>query len=119
MSLQEIDVGGQPYVLVPASEFKLLQLDAEAAHLPPLPPRGTDGMYPAIEYSRASLARKIILDRIEAGLTQGELAKRARIRLSTLQRVESGKFTPTVASIDKIDRALKQAAKRNGRKRAK
>jgi len=106
-----IEVGGRPYVLVPPNEYKQLRLQADAGQLPPLPERGPDGNYPAIEYVRASIARDIILSRVEVGLTQEELAKRARIRLSTLQRVESGQHSPTVEAIDKIDRALKQAAK--------
>ena len=91
---------------------------SESGRLPPLPERGPDGNYPAIEYVRASLARDIILSRVEVGLTQEELAKRARIRLSTLQRVESGQHSPTVSAIDKIDRALKQAAKPKRRRRS-
>lgn len=79
--------------------------------MPPLPEAGPDGNYPAIEYVRASIARDIILSRVEVGLTQEELAERARIRLSSLRRVESGQFSPPVAVIDKIDRALKAAAK--------
>jgi DNA-binding XRE family transcriptional regulator len=67
------------------------------------------GNYPAVEYARASLARKIIKARRTAGLSQVELARRAGIRPETLNRIEKGKTTPDVATIAKIDRALETA----------
>lgn len=60
-------------------------------------------------------ARKITRDRVNAGFTQRELAKRAGIAVEHLCRIETGKHTPTVPTIDKIDRALKRAGK--GRKK--
>lgn len=109
---------GRRYVLVPKSEYDSLQLKALAADLPPLPQPSADGTVPALEYSRASLARKIIRHRVEVGLTREELARRARIRLNTLLRAESGRHVPSAATIDKIDRALKQAAKPKRRRRS-
>jgi DNA-binding XRE family transcriptional regulator len=67
------------------------------------------GNYPAVEYARASLARKIIKSRRQAGLTQAELARRAGVRPETLNRIEKGKTTPDVATIAKIQRALETA----------
>ena len=67
------------------------------------------GEYPAVEYARTSLARKIIKARRAAGLSQAELARRAGIRPETLNRIEKGKTTPDVATIAKIDRALETA----------
>lgn len=64
--------------------------------------------------SCASLARKIILRREAVGWSQAELARRSGIRVETLCRIETGKSTPTIASIEKIDRALKEAEKRGG-----
>ena len=83
----------------------------KGADLPPLPAANADGNYPAVEYARASLARKIIRDRVAAGLTQRDLAERAGISFEQLGRIERGKHTPSVPIIDKIDRALKQASK--------
>jgi predicted transcriptional regulator len=83
---------------------------AKAADLPALPAPDAAGNYPAVEYARASLARKIIRDRVAAALTQRELAKRAGISFEHLCRIETGKHTPSVPTIDKIDRALKKAA---------
>lgn len=83
----------------------------KAADLPPLPAPDANGNYPAVEYARASLARKVIRDRVAAGLSQRELARRAGVRVETLCRIETGKHSPSIASIDKIDRALRQAAR--------
>lgn len=86
--------------------------------LPPLPAADEHGNRPAVEYACASLARKIIRDRVAAGLTQRELARLAGISFEHLCRVESGKHIPSVPTIDKLDRALKQATK-SGKKAAK
>lgn len=89
---------------------------AEAVELPPLPKPNDDGNYPALEYLRTSIARDIIRDRLAAGLTQKDLAQRAGVRVETLCRIETGKNTASVATIDKIDRALRQATgKKKGR----
>jgi DNA-binding XRE family transcriptional regulator len=117
MPKQSVVLEGKPYVLVPKEEFERIELKAEAAELPPLPERAADGTVPAIEFARVSMARDIILARVELGLTQPELAQRAGIRIETLRRVESGKHTLSVATIDKIDRALKRAAKAQRRRR--
>jgi ribosome-binding protein aMBF1 (putative translation factor) len=80
--------------------------------LPPLPPANERGNYPALETARTILARNIIQDRRKAGLSRAELAKRARIREATLAKVESGQYSVSVATIDRIDRALKKALAR-------
>jgi len=112
MATQTIVLEGKPYVLLPRDEYDKLTTLAKAADLPPLPAPDADGNYPAVEYARASLARKIIRDRVAVGLTQRELAKRAGIRFEHLCRIETGKHIPSVPTIDKIDRALKQAVRR-------
>lgn len=76
---------------------------------PQLPKPDARGNCPAVEYARASLARKIIKARRQAGLTQAELARRADIRPETLNRIEKARTTPDVASIAKIERALESA----------
>jgi transcriptional regulator with XRE-family HTH domain len=95
---------------------------AKAGELPPLPQPDAQGNYPAVEYARASLARKIIRDRVAVGLSQRQLAMRAGVRVETLCRIETGKHIPSVPTIDKLDRVLKQATREQqagkGRKRA-
>lgn len=77
-----------------------------------LPEPDNAGNYPAVAYARATIARNIIKDRVKAGLTQRKLAELAGIRFETLCRIETGKHTPSVATIDSIDRVLKRALKR-------
>jgi DNA-binding XRE family transcriptional regulator len=79
---------------------------------PKLPLPDAQGNYPAVEALRVVLARKISRRRRAAGLSQVELAKRAGIRPETLNRLEQGKHTPTVETINKIDRALTKIEKR-------
>jgi ribosome-binding protein aMBF1 (putative translation factor) len=98
-------------VVLPRDEYDRLAALAKAGQMPPLPQPDSQGNYPAVEYARASLARKIIRDRVAAGMSQRDLALRAGVRVETLCRIETGKHTPSVPTIDKLDRALKQAAK--------
>jgi DNA-binding XRE family transcriptional regulator len=74
--------------------------------LPPMPPRRANGDYPAIQAARVSIARDIIRARRAAGLTQAEPARRARIRVETLNRIEKAKVTADVATTEKIDKGL-------------
>jgi ribosome-binding protein aMBF1 (putative translation factor) len=102
---------GRSVVILDAAEYERLRERADEWE-PPLPEPDADGNYPALEYARASLARKIIRHRRRLGLSQAELARRAGIRLETLQRAESGKASPSVATVEKIDKALGQAEAR-------
>jgi predicted transcriptional regulator len=67
------------------------------------------GNVPAVQYARASLARKLIRDRRRAGLTQIELARRAGIRPETLCRIEKGRSTPDTSTFNRIHRSLRKA----------
>jgi len=109
---QTLDIDGKRYVVLPQEEFERL---SRAARLPALPEPDEHGNYPAISYGRASLARKIILRRESLGWSQTELARRAGIRKETLCRLETGKVTPTIATVDKLDRALSAGSRRRAR----
>lgn len=111
MAAQTILLEGKPYVVLPRDEYDRLTTLAKAAQLPPLPAPDAQGHYPAVDYARASLARKIIRDRVAVGLSQRELASRAGVRVETLCRIETGKHLPSLPTVDKLDRVLKQAAK--------
>jgi DNA-binding XRE family transcriptional regulator len=76
---------------------------------PALPKLDGRGRFPAVEYARISLARKVIKARHQAGWTQAELARRAGIRPETLNRIEKGKTTPDTATMVKIEQALKSS----------
>lgn len=87
--------------------------------LPPLPESYKHGRFPAIEYARASLARNLIRDRESVALTQQRLAKLAGVRQETIARLESGKHTASVKTVDRIDRAIQAERRRLAQRKAK
>ncbi len=113
MIRQIIDIQGKRFVLV--EESALLHLERQASkaesRLPAYPPADEKGNRPALDYIRVSIARDIIKERQALGMTQEQLAKLAGLRQETLSRLESGKHSPTVRTVEKIDRALKRQAK--------
>jgi DNA-binding XRE family transcriptional regulator len=110
IDLQRIQVAGQRFVLLPEGEYERLCSRAGETvpltddELPPLPKPDKHGNYPAVEYARV-------------GLTQTELARLAGSRQETISRIESGKHAASVKLIDRIDQALKQAAKSRRKRR--
>jgi DNA-binding XRE family transcriptional regulator len=76
--------------------------------LPRLPRGDRNGNVPAVAYARASIAREIVSRRTAAGLTQGELATLAGVRIETVNRVEKARHTPSTATIVKLDEALRK-----------
>ena len=98
------------FVLVPKDEYEqLLQRD-----VPPLPVKNSRGNYPAIAATDALIAQGLVRDRQAAGLTQRELARRAGIRVETLNRAERGVVVPDVRTLRKIERAIKSSRSRHG-----
>jgi len=98
-------VNGKRMVLLEESEYERLRRQADEWE-PLLPPPDAKGNYPAVEALRVSLARKIIRRRRAAGLTQTELARRAGIRVETLNRIEQARHSPSVPTVAKIEKAL-------------
>ena len=74
---------------------------------------------PALEFVRATIARDIIRGRKALGFTQEQLAKLAGVRQETLSRLETGRHSPNVRTVEKIDNALKRAAARQRRSPAR
>jgi DNA-binding XRE family transcriptional regulator len=109
MTTKTLELAGKRWVILPEKDFKRLAAQAAEGGWPQLPRPDAYGDFPAVEYARASLARKIIKARRMAGLTQADLARRAGIRPETLNRIEKGKTTPDTATIAKIERALDAA----------
>jgi transcriptional regulator with XRE-family HTH domain len=62
-----------------------------------------------VETARVIVARQVVRARKAAGWTQAELASRAGVRTETVRRIESGKHSPGLKTMAKIDRALKSA----------
>lgn len=116
--VQTLDLAGERNVLL--REVDYCRLTGEAPE-PKLPPSDAEGCYPALESMHVLLARDILRSRRKLGLSQAELARRAGVRVETLCRIERGQHAPTVATIDKLDRALRkveaQTARRSTRRR--
>lgn len=115
MLRQTLKIKGKRFVLVEESEIKRLERRAHQvvkATMPPLPATDSRGNRPALAFLRASVARDVVRERKELGLTQEALARLAGIRPETLSRLESGKHSPTVRTVERIERALQRAAKR-------
>lgn len=119
-NLQTITVAGQEFVLVPKAE--LLRLAGETPE-PELPPAAEDGNYPAMETMRAIMGRDMIRARRTLGWSQAELARRAGVPAETLNRIEQAKRSPSLATFDKLCRALDdgeaEAARRKTRSAGK
>lgn len=110
-SIQTLTLDGKRFVVLPEADFTRLTGEPPEPELPPANERGN---YPALETMRALLARDIIRSRRALGWSQAELARRAGVRAETLNRIEQGKHSASVATIDKLDKALKAGeAKQN------
>ena len=112
MNASPFTLNGKAYVILERDEYETLKGARREATLPPFPARDENGYYPAADAIRVSIARRLIQDRTKAGLTQKELANLAGIRVETLCRIETGKHTPSVATIDRIERVLKPVGKK-------
>jgi DNA-binding XRE family transcriptional regulator len=108
---QILKLAGKQFVVIELEEFERLTghpIDP-ADSLPPLPAPDADGNYPAIAYSRALLARRIVAARNRARWTQAELARRAGVRKETIHRIEACKNNPDESTFTKIEKALASA----------
>jgi DNA-binding XRE family transcriptional regulator len=97
------------FALVPMRDFETLQRRAAAQKLPQLPIPLANGNYRAAETIRVIYARRLIVERESAGLSQSELARRAGLRPETINRLEKGKHSPDTATVAKIAKALRAA----------
>ncbi len=105
--LPVIEIGGKRHVLVSEAEYERL-VDSSRDRLPPLPPADANGYREALPFITVSIARDIIRERRAAGLSQQQLADAAGLRQETLSRIESGKHSPTVRTLKKIEAAMKK-----------
>jgi DNA-binding XRE family transcriptional regulator len=103
-------IDGKRYVLIPEADYKRLKAGAKVVvperELPALPRKLPNGNYNAVDYARVSLARKIIIARREAGLSQAQLARAAGIRPEVLNRIERARVSADAGTVAKIDVAL-------------
>ena len=103
---QTLVVDGKRFVILPEEEYA--RLASQDDSLPPFPRPDADGNYPAVEALTAGLARSLIRRRRALGWSQAELARRAGVRLETVNRLELGKHVLTLPTVSKIERALER-----------
>ena len=116
-STTTVTLAGQRFVILPEAEY--LRLYQPGAAGPQLPSPDERGNYPAIEATRAVLGQKLVEKRLALGWSQAELARRAGVRTETVNRLEQGKHTPSLPTVDKLQRALDTSANRTERARRK
>jgi ribosome-binding protein aMBF1 (putative translation factor) len=104
---QTLTIEGKRYYLLDESEYK--RLSGAPSEMPELPAPDARGNVPAVQYVRSLIARRIIASRTAMGLSQAELARRAGIRVETLNRIENCKHSADPKSIDRIEKALEKA----------
>jgi ribosome-binding protein aMBF1 (putative translation factor) len=109
-----VEIEGKRYVLVPEAEYKR-RLATQAEPVAPWPAADAKGYRPALAFIDASIARDIVRERRAAGLSQQQLARAAGLRQETLSRIESGKHSPTVRTVKKIEAAMNKLAKKGRR----
>ncbi len=124
LGLQRIEVAGKRFVLLEEPVYERLCRDAGQAIgdddlLPALPSPDAKGRFPAVEYTRISLARNLIRDRKAAGLSQERLAELAGVRQETISRLETGKHSASPRTIEKLDKAITAAGKRLAKAKGK
>jgi DNA-binding XRE family transcriptional regulator len=91
--------------MIPRDEWNRLAKHLPDPDLLPVPSPNIDGSF-SPEHVRVMLCNKVILLRKKAKLTQAELAKRTKIRIETISRLESGKHVPSARTLEKIEAAI-------------
>lgn len=123
IGLQRIELDGKRFVVIEESEYERLCREAgEAAdtdELPEFPKPDKTGRFPALEYTRVSIARDLIRDRKCAGLSQQRLAELAGVRQETISRLESGKHLASAATIEKLEGAIEAERRRLKKRKAR
>jgi len=104
--MNTLTIDKKKFVLVPIDEYRELK---SRKRVPELPGPDSNGNYDAVAFTRASIARGLVQDREQVGLTQKQLADAAGIRVEILNRAERGVTVPSVRTLSKIEAALKKA----------
>ncbi len=103
-----VDLAGVRYAMLPASELAALAVRAGVELLV----HGTGREIPpamALRDKPVAFPPRLAGRRRRAGLTQKELARRAGIRVETLNRLERGHTNPDFLTVRKLVNALREA----------
>ncbi len=110
LSYAAVELGGVAYAIVPVAELAAVCRRAGITAVPRggAVPSPLDVATPE-ELGGANVARRIADRRKRAGLTQGELARRAGVRIETVNRIERGHVMPDFGTIRKLVQAMLEA----------
>lgn len=97
---QRVRIDGNWYVIIKEDEFQALTQTRK--------PKGEIDALDAINVSDQRLADRLLQRRQDAELTQKDLAKRAGVRVETLNRIEKGRTTPDFKTIRKLVNAINE-----------
>ncbi|MEW6249314.1 MAG: helix-turn-helix transcriptional regulator [Planctomycetota bacterium] len=106
LSYQVLKLGGARYAVLPEP---LLHELCRRGRVTALPAGPTPAAEAELDVDTEGLARRLVLRRRQADLTQAELARRAGVRVETLNRIERGRTTPDFATVRKLVIAMKAA----------
>lgn len=102
-----VELDGVRYTIL--RERDLIELCRRAKLTPPTAPNSAATGVESIPLDGARLAERMRQRRRQAGLTQAALARRAGIRVETLNRIERGRTTPDFSTIRKLVVAMSAA----------
>lgn len=114
MTINKLTLDGKHYVIMTEAQYEVLAKAAiDSAGLPDLPLPDENGNVPAIETARLMIARDLISRRKSLGLSQTKLAELSGVEQATISRIEAGKVTAAVKTIDTLTDAMDRLAKRD------
>jgi DNA-binding XRE family transcriptional regulator len=104
-----VELGGVRYAMVPEAVLVAVcrRAGVSATVKGAEPPSSLDAAPGELDGAR--VARRIADRRKQAGLTQAELARRAGVRVETVNRIERGHVTPDFGTIRKLVQAMFEA----------
>lgn len=97
-AVQEIDLAGRTYVLVPKGDYERMR--SECARV----------QESAAPYGNHFIGGDLRARRKDRGLTLAQVAGRAGIRIETLSRMERGRTNPNLSTVRAVLRALEETA---------
>ncbi|MGN6368025.1 MAG: helix-turn-helix domain-containing protein [Phycisphaerae bacterium] len=110
LPIATVELAGTTYAILPAATLAAICRKARITTTPAASPDPSP-LYAAApeDLNPAHVARRLADRRKNAGLTQGQLAQRAGVRIETVNRIERGHVTPDFRTLRKLLQAMLEA----------
>jgi len=96
--VQELSIGGRSYYLVAKEDYlRILEAGTVRSGVPTAP-------------APSDMGQRLRQRRLDAGLTQQELARRAGVRLETISRLENGHRYPALHTLHALLGVLEETS---------